>query len=92
MFDKIKQFKEVITFVAVIITMTIGAMTYFTPAEAFRQHVKDSRIKELISITTQYEIAYKCYREECLSVMPALLYAKYKEMYMELDELQKKSN
>ena len=65
----------------------ISAMTYFTPAEAFRQHLELSRKKELISMTSQYELQYKCYREGCMSVMPELLYEKYKEMYLELDEL-----
>ena len=87
MIDKIKQYAQTVISVFIAGGLIWGSLAYFTPAEAFRQHIKESRIEYLISTTTQYELQYKCFRESCIPKMPALLYTKYKEMYLELDRL-----
>lgn len=88
--EQLKEFRSLILAVITIVTLTLGSVSYFATAEALNSHIRNQELKELVNVTIQYELNYKCYRESCRNKMAPELYIQYMKFLQEIERLKGK--
>jgi hypothetical protein len=91
-----KESKSVIAAIVIIVTATIGAISYFAKAsdlndlkQDYYQNKAYNRMMYLDNRINDLEARYRCYREECRDIMPQDLYREYLEKLKEREYTEK---